>query len=256
MPKLVLKDVSIKLQMRPEKTTVIHLSNDRPNIYLVVDEMQSSAVSKNDLARALRLNGDCPLPKFLLFANKRLETEEAVREYWKHLPEELKDKIVWFHSGMSPEFREKAIEDLKRGEIWGLFCTDAAGMVIIFTAIIALNLTVFRVWIFQTLNLLSSGGIFHLYAHCFKGSDVQDEEKAHKQQESTLLNPNTLMDTKIRSSANVNGVESRKTHQRRGRDWILRVIQVMAWVRQCWLKDHWQRTSRLAKAVEIYIKIQ
>ncbi|PPQ76587.1 hypothetical protein CVT26_012791 [Gymnopilus dilepis] len=128
MPDLVLKDVKAKLQIRPETTTEIHLSNDRPNIHIVVEEMQFSAASKKDLARVLKLDGTSPPRKFLVFTNKRLETEEAVKKEWECLPDELKDKILWFHSGMSAEFRAKAIEKLKKGEIWGLFCTDAAGM--------------------------------------------------------------------------------------------------------------------------------
>ncbi|PPR03854.1 hypothetical protein CVT26_000852 [Gymnopilus dilepis] len=128
MPDLVLKDVKSKLQMRSDTTTVIHLSNDRPNIHIVVEQMDFSASSKKDLARILNLKNGTPPPKFLVFTNKRLETEEAVREEWKCLPDELRDKIVWFHSGMSAEFRAEAIERLKKGELWGLFCTDAAGM--------------------------------------------------------------------------------------------------------------------------------
>jgi len=53
----------------------------------------------------------------------------------KNLFEELEkkinsgDKIIWFHSGMSAEFREEALAGLRTGKYWGFFCTDAAGMV-------------------------------------------------------------------------------------------------------------------------------
>jgi superfamily II DNA/RNA helicase len=47
----------------------------------------------------------------------------------KFLPPDLQDKIIWFHSGMSAEFREEAIKKLKNGDMWGFWCTDAAGMV-------------------------------------------------------------------------------------------------------------------------------
>ncbi|KIJ10206.1 hypothetical protein PAXINDRAFT_16777 [Paxillus involutus ATCC 200175] len=46
----------------------------------------------------------------------------------EQLPPELRDKIVWFHSGMTQEFRSEMIEKLRCGEIWGICCTDAAGM--------------------------------------------------------------------------------------------------------------------------------
>ncbi|KAF8226598.1 hypothetical protein L208DRAFT_1128875, partial [Tricholoma matsutake] len=38
------------------------------------------------------------------------------------------DKVVWFHSGMNSQFHEETISDLHKGKIWGLLCTDAAGM--------------------------------------------------------------------------------------------------------------------------------
>jgi hypothetical protein len=42
----------------------------------------------------------------------------------------LKEKVMWFHSGMSLEFHEEVIlHKLQTGEIWGIMCTDAAGMV-------------------------------------------------------------------------------------------------------------------------------
>ncbi|PPQ96572.1 hypothetical protein CVT26_006301 [Gymnopilus dilepis] len=71
-----------------------------------------------DLTRVLRLDGTGLPRKFLVFTNKRLETEEAVKKEWECLPDELKGKILWFHSGMSADFRAKAIERLKNGEIW------------------------------------------------------------------------------------------------------------------------------------------
>ena len=128
MPKLVLNDVKAKLMLRPEKTTIIHRSNDRPNISLVVDKMQYSAKSMLDLERVLQLNGETP-KKFMVFINKRRESEEMTKKEWDNLPPHLKEKIVWFHSGMSAEFREDAIRKLQTGEIWGIMCTDAAGMV-------------------------------------------------------------------------------------------------------------------------------
>ncbi|EGO02500.1 hypothetical protein SERLA73DRAFT_150228 [Serpula lacrymans var. lacrymans S7.3] len=40
-----------------------------------------------------------------------------------------KDKIVWFHSGMSAEFQKKTVKKLQVGALWGIHCTDTAGMV-------------------------------------------------------------------------------------------------------------------------------
>ena len=129
MPTLVLNDVMAKLMLRPEKTTIIHRSNDRPNISFVVEKMQYSAKSMHDIERVLQLNGETPPKKFMVFVNKRRESEALTKKEWDNLPPHLKEKIVWFHSGMSPEFRMDMIRKLQTGEIWGIMCTDAAGMV-------------------------------------------------------------------------------------------------------------------------------
>lgn len=51
------------------------------------------------------------------------------KKYQDELSLEHQDKIIWFHSGMSKEFKEVAMEKLRKGEIWGIVCTNAAGMV-------------------------------------------------------------------------------------------------------------------------------
>ena len=131
MPELVLEDVKKKLNMQPNQTILIRCSNDRPDIHIMVEKMQYSPNSIDDVERILRLrilNADKPC-KLMIFANARNETEEKAEHMRNCLPLDLRDKIMWFHSGMSPEFREEAIENLKNGDIWGFWCTDAAGMV-------------------------------------------------------------------------------------------------------------------------------
>ncbi|RDB20010.1 ATP-dependent DNA helicase RecQ [Hypsizygus marmoreus] len=132
LPHHVLNDVKAKLQMRDDKTKILQRSNDRPNIHLMVEEMQFSANSWLDLDRILRLHahardGTTP-PTFMCFVNKRREAEDGIEHEWENIPPHLRDKIIWFHSGMSAEFREDAIRKLRAGEIWGFLCTDAAGM--------------------------------------------------------------------------------------------------------------------------------
>jgi len=70
MPTLVLNDVKVKLMLCPHETTIIHRSNDRPNISPVVEKMQYSAKSMLDLECILQLNGATPLKKFMVFVNK------------------------------------------------------------------------------------------------------------------------------------------------------------------------------------------
>lgn len=127
MPKQVLLDVQNKLRINTN--TIIRRSNDRTNIQYVVQEMKYPASSFQDLCNTLNLGSGRKLPKFMVFMNKRREAELAVKELWKDLPNRPMDRVVWFHSGMSAEFREDRIQRLKDGELWGLICTDAVGMV-------------------------------------------------------------------------------------------------------------------------------
>lgn len=99
MPDPVLNDVKSKLQMRPERTTTIRRSNDRPNIYFLVEEMKYSAKSTLDLERILHLDGKVRPPKFMVFVNKRNEAQELTENEWENLTPNLREKVVWFHSG-------------------------------------------------------------------------------------------------------------------------------------------------------------
>ncbi len=128
MPKLILSDVKNKLRMNAGTCSMVHCSNDRKNIHYVVRKMKYPMSSFLDLRHALNLGGGKP-PKFMVFVNRRREGKLAIEELWKDLPVEAKEKVVWFHSGMSTEFREDRIKKLKEGQIWGMVCTDAAGMV-------------------------------------------------------------------------------------------------------------------------------
>ncbi|KAF8979984.1 hypothetical protein BDQ17DRAFT_1184734, partial [Cyathus striatus] len=69
-----------------------------------------------------------PPPKFMCFVNKCREAEEGVECEWEKVSDELHLNVVWFHSGMSSDFHEATIQKLKAGEIWGIICTEAAGM--------------------------------------------------------------------------------------------------------------------------------
>ena len=136
----MLRRVISLLSMGEKAPVIIKRSNDRPNIHLAIEEMQHPLNSWLDLDRILKLHGylrepelgaepEPPLP-FLVFTNKRKEAEEGCEHEWANAPDHyLKDKVVWFHSGMSAEFWNKTIEDLKARRIWGMLCTDAAGMV-------------------------------------------------------------------------------------------------------------------------------
>lgn len=135
LPDHLLNDVMEKMYMRKATTEIIRRPNDRPNIHIMVEEMKYSPSGVHDLERILRLRlrargGEIGF-KFMIFAKSRKDTEDGAQKMWDELNllPDLKVKIVWFHSGMSTAFRQETLQKLRDGEIWGLFCTDAAGMV-------------------------------------------------------------------------------------------------------------------------------
>jgi superfamily II DNA/RNA helicase len=129
MPHYVPVHVKKLLQMHAD-TREIRLSNNRPNIHLATLEMLDPLNSCHDLACMLSFNGDPPPPPFMVFCNDRKETERLCLFARSLAPTGSVDKLLWFHSGMSAHFRTATIKKLRTNQIWGIFCTDAAGMVI------------------------------------------------------------------------------------------------------------------------------
>ena len=116
--------------------TYQHL-NDRPNIHFCVCSMKHPIQTHHDLTFLVPLNpmmDDVEWVKqnicqFLMYCNSQLEAEKTVLFLWSWLPVHAHDHIVWYHSGMSEEFKKETIITYKAGEILGLCCTDACGMV-------------------------------------------------------------------------------------------------------------------------------
>ena len=117
------------LHMRPDTTREIRLSNDRPNIHLLTLKMQDPVNSCYDILRVLNFDGHPPPPLFMVFCNDRKETERLCQFARLQAPPDLARNLLWLHSGMSAQFRTETIRKLRSREIWGIFCTDAAGMV-------------------------------------------------------------------------------------------------------------------------------
>ncbi|KIL64921.1 hypothetical protein M378DRAFT_42222, partial [Amanita muscaria Koide BX008] len=109
MPKSYIKSIQSILQVEPANCTFIHLSNNRPNIHLMVEQIRNTAKSVYDLERVLLLDGDeRGPPKFMIFCNKRSECEYIARHLRFKLGSDRCNKVA--------------------GDIWGIVCTDAAGM--------------------------------------------------------------------------------------------------------------------------------
>ncbi|KAG2341405.1 P-loop containing nucleoside triphosphate hydrolase protein [Suillus weaverae] len=107
MPPHILLDVQSKLHIWSYNLAKVVWSNDHPNIHL----MEGT-----------------PPKKFMLFVNSQDQAEGVRNSLCRDLPVHLQHNILWFHSGMSMQFQLDAMEKLTKGEIWGICCTDAAGM--------------------------------------------------------------------------------------------------------------------------------
>lgn len=129
MPPHILRDVQKKLHMQSNRVVKVIRSNDRPNIHLMVARIEGTLKSMQDLDRVLNFRDGQPETPFMVFVNGQEDAERLAKYIRRSVPDHLQDKFVWFHSGMSMAFRSAAIEKLKSGELWGIFCTDAAGMV-------------------------------------------------------------------------------------------------------------------------------
>ncbi|EGO30354.1 hypothetical protein SERLADRAFT_404560 [Serpula lacrymans var. lacrymans S7.9] len=92
MPPHILQDVKHKLRIE-FNAVLIHRTINRPNIFYQVNEMIYPVSTRWDLLQAVKLDGS---QSFMIFANTRRETEAEM------------------------------IKKLKKGELWGICCTDAA----------------------------------------------------------------------------------------------------------------------------------
>lgn len=73
--------------------------------------------------------GDPAVPPFLVSFDNTKEAEKSVTYLRTRLPTSLSEKVCWFHSTMTQQYREDKVEAMREGSVWGLCCTDAFGMV-------------------------------------------------------------------------------------------------------------------------------
>ncbi|QRV87442.1 DEAD/DEAH box helicase [Ceratobasidium sp. AG-Ba] len=110
---------------------VIRRSNDRRNLTPIVRRMKYSIKSLHDISFLIPLHmtpTSPPPPKFMLFMHSKKLCERAALFLRARLPRELQHKVVWVHAEMSSGFNNRAMEKLKSGELFGVVCTDVAGM--------------------------------------------------------------------------------------------------------------------------------
>ena len=132
LPAIVLLDVANILHLRTGSEIVkIIQSNDRPDLRLHARQLVFNANCYKDLAFLIpkdQKEGDAP-PKFLIFFDKKKDAETACKFVHTLLPENEQGKLKYFHSTMTGRYHEEILDDLEDSDVWGIFCTDACGMV-------------------------------------------------------------------------------------------------------------------------------
>jgi superfamily II DNA/RNA helicase len=131
LPRETLNAIKLIFGFDESHYIVFRQSTDRPNISLIVRKILCALNSFADLAFVLCgwKPGDSPPPKFLIFFDDINESVKASNYLRGCLPQEYRDKIKWYNSTMSDQFKETEVKRLLNGETWGLCATDSFGMV-------------------------------------------------------------------------------------------------------------------------------
>jgi superfamily II DNA helicase RecQ len=133
LPRPVLAPVMSHLGVTSDNLHAIRLSNDRDNIALVVRTMKYPANSFRDLDFLVPASdtsgGSRQHKKFVIFFDNKKEATSAGRYLRGKLPIDERDRIIWFMSDMSANFKEEGITNLASGKLLGICATDSFGMV-------------------------------------------------------------------------------------------------------------------------------
>src|SRR5258708_22742367 len=112
-------------------------SNERRNIHLGGCPMEHTLYSCFDIELIVRLDAqinnckwiEANISPFLLYCNSCTDTLKTACFLCTCLPAVACNWIVWYHSGMLEAFKEEVVNAFEAGQIWGVCCTDACGMV-------------------------------------------------------------------------------------------------------------------------------
>ncbi|KIO32743.1 hypothetical protein M407DRAFT_211374, partial [Tulasnella calospora MUT 4182] len=133
LPSADLKQLISLTGVSKASSVVIHRSNERPNVHITVQMIRHRVNSYEDLNFLMPsdLTVDSPhLPhgQFIVFCLTRAETERVALFMRAKLPKQHQEKVMWFHAGMTGKHREKCIDLLKSGKMWGFSATIAGGL--------------------------------------------------------------------------------------------------------------------------------
>lgn len=133
LPQYIMDDVLQTLNIKRAELFFLHRSNDRPNLAIVVREIQHPLNSFADLDFLVDgwASGGSPPPKFLILFDSKSDCVKAARHIRSKLPAKDRDKIKWHNSNMSARFRAEEVEEFQAGtsQVIGFFATDTLGMV-------------------------------------------------------------------------------------------------------------------------------
>lgn len=106
-------------RLTDHNTIIYRRSNDRSNIALVVRPMEHPAASFEELVFLVPKDwkeGDPVPPKFIVFFDSKEEAEAAAKFLWGRVSVELREKVPWFHAGMTRFFRVEQVAKLRGDE--------------------------------------------------------------------------------------------------------------------------------------------
>ncbi|KIJ10932.1 hypothetical protein PAXINDRAFT_85280 [Paxillus involutus ATCC 200175] len=127
----LLCDVKKLLHLRSENLLTIHTSTDRPNLALCIRKIKYTLSTYADLGFLVPLGwkeGDPLPPKFLIFFDDIQDAVNATKFLRSRLPAHLRDKIKWFNSDMTTDFKQTEATALVDGGTVGFLTTESFRM--------------------------------------------------------------------------------------------------------------------------------
>ena len=131
----VLKDIGMAPYHRAPgcpSTRWMRQSNDRGNLHYCVKKMEYSRTSYLDLAFLvpLGLKPEDPMPiSFLVYCNSRDDACLGAEYLRSRVSKELRNMIMWVHSGMSDNHKARVVQHFNEGKLIGLTSTETLGLV-------------------------------------------------------------------------------------------------------------------------------
>ena len=127
-----LSEVKRLLHLHLENLLAVHTSTNRPNLALCVRKIKYTLSTYADLGFLIPLGwqaGDPLPPKFLVFFDDIQDVINATKFLQSRLPIHLRNRVKWFNSDMTTEFKEVEVAALAEGDTFGFLTTESFGMV-------------------------------------------------------------------------------------------------------------------------------